>query len=315
MSEGLTKENVAHLRRPYHTNAVKWLPIGKVAASGVMMLPHIDASLVIERLSEVDPAWHEETVPMLLGANPADPFGLTHMAPWRCTLTVGGVTRSGVGQLDPMSNKADSKHLKAGESDALKRAALKFGVGAYLRAIPTTWLEQNVGGKETFKTSEYNGKKQFRGLTAAGKLILRAQYEKVIGHAAFEEHYGAMVDYGDLADEGEELVVEPATAPAGDRELDVLVLVSKYTGREQTEDYVRATFADKPFGKSLAQALQSVKANLGVTAEDTEKLRALATDASTGSDEALEEMRSGLDQLADIAAAGADDSDQTGLDV
>lgn len=306
---GLSRDDVKLLRRPYHTNAVKWLPIGRASESGVMMLPHIDASLVIERLNEVDPQWTETTVPMLLGADVKDPFGLQHMSPWQCLLTVNGVTRSGIGQLDGMSNKPDGKHLKAGESDALKRAALKFGVGAYLRAIPPTWLERRDGTKELFTTSTYNQKVQFKGLTAAGKKSLRAQYVKVIEHAEFAEHYGEMVDYGDLADDGDEHEILPAAAPASDGEIDVLIVLSKYTGRETTEEYVRSTYEDRPFGKALAQTLQTIKQNLGVSSEDTEKLRALAQDAAMGDEKALEQMRQGLDQLSDLAATPAVDGD------
>lgn len=300
MTEGLTPDDVALLRRPYHTNAVKWLPIGKLTANGVNMMPHIDASLVIERLSDVDPGWSEDTVPMLAGNDTNDPFGLAHQSPWRCTLTVKGTTRHGVGQLDAMSSKPDGKHLKAGESDALKRAALKFGVGAYLRAIPLTWLPRQHGGKDTVK--EYNGK--FTGLTPTGKAVLRAQYEKIVQHASFVEHYGAMIDYGDMADDSEDHVVLAEQGGASDGEMNVLVLLSGYTGRDTSEDYVRTTYEGKPFAKSLAALLTAVRAHLEVNATDVDRLRTLAQAAAGGDDGAMGELGEGLVQLKALASAG-----------
>lgn len=287
----LTSEDVAMLRRPYHTNAVKWLPIGKASNSGVMMLPHIDASLVIERLSDVAPAWSETTEPVLLNSNPADPMGLAQQSPWICRLTVGGVTRCGYGQLDAMSAKLDGKSWKAGESDALKRAALKFGIGSYLRAIPTIWLNKQVGGVEAFKSREWQGKTQFSGLTAAGKKHLRAEYEKVVKHASFVEHYGEMIDYGDQADvEVEDVVVEADAPVVNEAETDVLLLLSKFNGRDTSEDVVRETLLQHPFGKLLPRILNSVKANLLLDAAPTDDIKKLAIAASEEDADALREL-------------------------
>lgn len=307
---GLTKEDVAMLRRPYHTNAVKWLPIGKVSERGVMCMPHIDASLVIERLSDVDPGWSEVTAPVLLDVGSADPLGLAQQSPWKCELTVGGVTRTGYGQLDGMSAKLDGKHVKAGESDALKRAALKFGVGAYLRAIPTIWLSKQVGGQAAFKTSAYQGKEQFRGLTPAGKKHLRAEYEKVVRHASFVEHYGAMIDYGDMLDETEDVpvVVPEVEASSSDAAVEVLVVLSRFTGRDTPEAQVRAAAETQPFRKLAVGALSSIRQNLGCSAEDAELVRGHAEKAATGDEAAMTALGQVLDALADQAQSGEPDA-------
>jgi len=305
MTMRLTDEQVRELRRPYHVNAVKWLPIGKIT-SGVNMMPHIDASLVIERLSDVDPGWSEDTRPVLLGADVADPMGLKHQSPWRCELTVGGVTRVGYGQLDAMSAQVDGKHIKAGESDALKRAALKFGVGAYLRAIPMTWLPKQVGGKDAVKVNQ-SGK--FNGLTPVGKQHLRAAYEKIVQHAAFVEHYGTMIDYGDMQDDGEDIAVvaeEPAAA-SNEAAVDVLVMLARFTGRDTPEAQVRATAAATPFKKLLPGAVTGVKQNLGASIEDAERLRVDAIAASEGDDAAMLRLSDGLETL----AAQADEAQET----
>lgn len=319
---GLSADDRKLLRAPFGVTAVKWVPIGGVSERGVLMQPHINASLVFERLSDVDPGWTHDTNPMLLGANPEDPFGLVHMSPWKCTMTVKGVTRHGIGQLGPggsRSNptppKADNMHLKTGYSDAIKRAALEFEVGAYLRAFDTVWLPRQEGGQDTFKTRSFSGKESFTGLTAAGKRVLRAHYEKVVTHELFKARYGDPIEYGDDAvdddaddHEAGERVAEPGSASDG--EMNVLVLLSGYTGRNTSEDYVRTTYEGKPFAKSLAALLTAVRAHLEVNATDVDRLRTLAQAAAGGDEAAMGELGDGLVQLKALASAGAPEGDE-----
>lgn len=326
----MTAEHVKALRRPFHHNAVKWLPVGGLTKRGSQaFMPHIDASLVIERLSEVDPCWSEVSRPMINNTEKdgADPFGIKHMLPWECTLTVHGVTRTGRGQLGPTGPRnnqkppqVDDKHIKSAESDALKRAALRFGVGAYLRAIPMIYLDKQTNGGEAFSTRGEGKDEKFGFLSKIGKRVLRDSYMEVVQHQAFIDHYGAMVDYGDVDDDQDDVEVPDVPAseapPADPAELGVLVLMSKFTGREQSEDYVRGVAETKPFGKSLAQALTTIKANLGVSAQDTEQLRELAQKAGAGDAKALAALEDGLNQLSDLAnAETGDDSEQEVMDV
>jgi hypothetical protein len=56
------------------------------------------------------------------------------------------ITRCGVGALSDQPDAGDRK--KAAESDALKRAAVKFGVGRYLYRLPPTWLGYDPQGRK-----------------------------------------------------------------------------------------------------------------------------------------------------------------------
>lgn len=307
----LTTEDVARLLRPFHANAIKFLPIGKLTANGSQqMMAHLDASLANERLSEVDPCWEEDTVALLLGVDPDDPIGLRHGAPHKCTITVKGVRRSSVGQLEAGA-KADNKHWKAAESDAFKRAAWKFGVGSYLRAMPPIYLPQMSSGGECFSVKEYQGKKSMGFLKPAGKKLLRAEYVKVVAHAEFAKHYGEVVDYGDLLDDVEdaETVESVDVATMTPAQVETLVLLGGYTTRKTSEDHRRSQCEGKAFAKELAPVLNGAVAALGTSGEDTQRLRDYAIKAGEGDRTAYDELSNGLDVLKAQAAAEAGEPD------
>lgn len=111
-----------YLRRPFTVAAVKFKPQQKLRNNTTLCVAYIDARLVIERLNLVAAgAWHAEYEPV--------PGGLM----W-AHLTVCGVTRRDVGQ----------GQGKALVSDALKRAAVHFGVGVSLYAAPARTLPGEV---------------------------------------------------------------------------------------------------------------------------------------------------------------------------
>src|SRR5690606_28562663 len=88
----------------------------------VLYLQHTD---VQDRLEQVDPSWTSE---ILHEEKSGDTVYV------RTRVTVKGVYRENVGEGgDP----------KAAYSDALKRAAMLFGVGRYLYDSPTVWTEYN----------------------------------------------------------------------------------------------------------------------------------------------------------------------------
>lgn len=101
-------------------------------------LGYINAAQVINLLNEHCPdEWEDEYVEVRPGV-------------LRCRLTICGVTREGVG----MAGSDDEEADKSAESDALKRAACKFGIGLYLRNwdLPYTPLESvytNKRGKKS----------------------------------------------------------------------------------------------------------------------------------------------------------------------
>lgn len=301
--KGLDAEDRNKLRAPFASSAVGWLPVAGIVGGKQRFLPHVNASLVFERLSEVDPAWTLDRV-VAEAATPDDPLGAKHGYPHRAFITVHGVTRSGrgvAGRTEP---------LKSAESDAIKRAALAFEVGAYLRAFDAVFLPQNVNGQETFKTKP-DGK--FSYLTAHGKVQLAGHYERVLADARFKERYGDPVEYGDVAAlEGDTLADQEAASAAGetpetsDAELEVLLTLAKFNGRDTPEDVVRDTLTQYPFVKCLARILNSVKANLLLDAEAAEGIRVLAQAASEEDADALRELGDRLVAAQKAASEGDD---------
>lgn len=83
-----------------------------------LLLPHIDARAVMDRLDAICPDhWSFEVERLTDGAV-------------KGRLTVLGVSREDIGEAET---------LKAAASDALKRAAVHFGIGRYLYDISKHW--------------------------------------------------------------------------------------------------------------------------------------------------------------------------------
>jgi len=161
------------LRRPLPASAVGFrLDAKKPSGGKYRCVVYIDARIAAERLTAVDPNWSEATVEVPGGA-------------MRCELTVGGATRCDYGE---------GRDIKSRASDALKRAAVKFGVGAYLYALPP--FRVSADGVWT------KGNGDAGGLTKKGVIELRKQYEKWVKHPEFQK-FGAVVDYADIDKAGE----------------------------------------------------------------------------------------------------------------
>ena len=164
------REAAPYLRRPFTTEAVRF-KVQSSWASGALIVGYIDAHLVIERLNLVCPEWHDAYEPTASGLM------------W-CHLTVGGITRSDVGD-------GQGKGLV---SDALKRAATKFGVGVSLKRLPRM-VANDEGGHLKRKAS--GGGKETVTLTSKGEQHVRDLYKRWL--AAAGEGFGAPLDHGDIA--------------------------------------------------------------------------------------------------------------------
>jgi hypothetical protein len=161
-------EAIPELRRPFHPDLVQFKAEDWEADnSAVIAVPFIDRAAVIERLNFVVPGlWFPKY-------GSAGQEGLL----W-CHLTIDAVTRSDVGE----SNGESSK--KALVSDALKRAAVHFGVGVSLCTVPK--LRIPTEGNDLVVTA--NGKPR---LTEAGEAHGTEHYERWL-----EE--GGLETYGDV---------------------------------------------------------------------------------------------------------------------
>jgi hypothetical protein len=200
------KDAAVHLRRPFTAAAVRF----KVQAATprdnptrALVVTYIDARLVIERLNMVVPhLWHDA---YRAGGNPK--------ALW-CDLTIDGITRSDVGEA---SDSEQGSSPKALVSDALKRAAVKFGVGVSLYAMPQIWLDVATGTVKQ-KTNR-NGKTL--EMTPKGEASCRDAYTRWLDQRG-RDAYGPPLDHGDVFDSAgdyetrrpaEDLAFPPADVP------------------------------------------------------------------------------------------------------
>lgn len=183
------RDAVEYLRRPFTASAVRYkvqaqTPKGN-RPTRALVVCYIDARLVIERLNLVCPhLW-------------SDAYEPTAKAMW-CHLTVDGITRHDVGE--PGDSPQGSKP-KALVSDALKRAAVKFGVGVSLYATPQIWLDMaRAEVEQRFAGKDDRGQEKFRlEITARGLQVCQAAYQRWLDEHAVQV-FGQPLDHGDVLD-------------------------------------------------------------------------------------------------------------------
>lgn len=189
---GSFKDAAKHLRRPFTAEAVRFKVQStwpKDNPTNGLVVCYIDARLVVERLNLIVPDRWSDNYEVIGG-------GLM----W-CHLTVDGITRSDVGE----------GQGKALVSDALKRAAVKFGVGVSLYATPKMFIGVDGDQAKQRPTS--------KGIT----LELRPRgeaYVRNIYRQWLEQHgaqaFGDPLDHGDVMDaagDPEETGADSAVAP------------------------------------------------------------------------------------------------------
>jgi hypothetical protein len=116
------------LAEPFPAGEVQW----RVEALSkdkrrAMVVPYVDARTVLDRLDEVlgPSGWADSYE--VLEAREAN-YGV------RCRLTLLDIAKEDVGEGDS---------LKSAFSDALKRAAVKFGIGRYLYRLDKQWVDHD----------------------------------------------------------------------------------------------------------------------------------------------------------------------------
>jgi hypothetical protein len=116
------------LAAPFPPAAVEWRPQGKTAPSTrVQLLPYIDARDVQDRLDTVVGAgsWSFALEPLVVEG------GELRVA--RGRLTIYGVSKDDIGTASTFEAS------KGTASDALKRAAVQWGIGRDLYTLPAVW--------------------------------------------------------------------------------------------------------------------------------------------------------------------------------
>lgn len=120
----------ARLAEPFPAQAVSW-KAQTASGNRALAVAYIDARDVMDRLDAVVGAANWQDCYDVL------PDG---SAVCRLSLRVGGewITKSDVGGESEQKDEGDRR--KASFSDALKRAAVKWGVGRYLYSLPKSWV-------------------------------------------------------------------------------------------------------------------------------------------------------------------------------
>ncbi|HJZ56308.1 MAG TPA: Rad52/Rad22 family DNA repair protein [Gemmataceae bacterium] len=129
---------------PFDPKDVKFKP-QMVKNNRALAMAYIDARLIQDRLDDVLGAEHWQDEYQLL----ADGSVVC-----RLRLKLGGrwITKMDVGSPSEQPDVGD--RLKAAFSDALKRAAVKFGIGRYLYRLPAQWVDYDPAKKQIAQRPE-----------------------------------------------------------------------------------------------------------------------------------------------------------------
>lgn len=138
------KQLTAALAAPFDPTEVKFKP-QSVKGNRALALAYIDARLVEDRLDSVLGVenWQDEYDTLPDGS-----------VVCRLRLKLGDqwITKMDVGS--PSEQPDGGDRLKAAFSDALKRAAVKFGIGRYLYRLPATWADYDPMKKQFSQTPQ-----------------------------------------------------------------------------------------------------------------------------------------------------------------
>ena len=129
------------LAEPFSEDEVKFKP-AVVSGNRCLALPYVDARAIQDRLDEVlgVAGWQDEYECLSDGA-----------VVCRLRLRLGDewITKMDVGGQSEQPDEGDRR--KAAFSDALKRAAVKFGIGRYLYRLEPQWVDYDTQKKKIVK--------------------------------------------------------------------------------------------------------------------------------------------------------------------
>jgi hypothetical protein len=141
MSQSDVKALMNALAAPFPADHLHFKP-AVVTGNRALALPYVDARAIQDRLDEVlgMDGWQDEYDPL--------PDGSV-VCKLRCRIGGEWLVKTDVG--GPSEQPDGGDRLKAAFSDALKRAAVKFGIGRYLYRLPTQWVDYDPQ-KRQFRT-------------------------------------------------------------------------------------------------------------------------------------------------------------------
>jgi hypothetical protein len=130
----------AALAAPFDPSEIHWKP-QHVAGNRALAVAYLDARAVMDRLDAV------------CGLGWSDSYDVLPSGSVVCRLQIEvdgrTIVKTDVGS--PSEQPDDGDKMKAAFSDALKRAAIKLGVGRYLYRLPKQWVDYDAQ-KKVLKT-------------------------------------------------------------------------------------------------------------------------------------------------------------------
>src|SRR5713226_6858938 len=130
------------LAAPFLPTAVRFKP-AVVSGNRALALAYVDARVIQDRLDEVlgVTGWQDE-YECLPDGSVVCRLRLRLGDEWITKMDVGG----------PSEQPDEGDRRKAAFSDALKRAAVKFGVGRYLYRLPSQWVDYDPHKRQFVRT-------------------------------------------------------------------------------------------------------------------------------------------------------------------
>lgn len=257
------------LRRPFGPMALQWKIQTQwprdARITGGLIVCYIDRPLVVDRLNVLVPhLWNDEFVDL----------ERDHTL---CRLTIDGVTREDVGE---------GRTLKARRSDALKRAAVHFGVGVSLARIPKSRLQVANGHLDVRSYQTSSGERFAAEITQKGLDYLRDRYGNWLDKVG-ERTFGPPLDHGDLGDAqgDDDSLDESVTIASAELKVALYQRLTHATTLRQQRGYLVAAgvtdLAPNPTQDAIEHAVS------GLTDDEAERLDLLlsATAATGAGDE------------------------------
>ena len=138
------KALTAALSAPFGPDEIKWKP-QSVKGNRALALAYLDARAVQDRLDAVCgvEGWQDDYQIQADGSV---------VCKLQCLLGDRWVTKMDVGGMSEQPDGGD--RMKSAFSDALKRAAVKFGVGRYLYRLPAQWADYDPQKKQFTRPPE-----------------------------------------------------------------------------------------------------------------------------------------------------------------
>lgn len=150
----------AALAAPLPKSKIDWRIDGKVSNGQARFVCYIDAHTVRERLDATVPGLWTSKITREPEAH--DKNGVVTYV-YHCSITISGADDDGVTRDDV----GEGESPKIAATDAFKRAAVRFGIGAELYAMGTNYVPCDEKGRPTVDPQENYERKQGKPVTLA----------------------------------------------------------------------------------------------------------------------------------------------------